>query len=224
MTVSVYGIGWLSPGGYGTVGSRFEHRFAPGETLRTAARAGLFSRTVKNFGRLDDVSRLTLAAVSLALRDGAVDPAPENKLNIGIVGAAAAGSLVTDREYFADYLANGRKLSRANLFIYTLPSSSLGEAAIHFGLTGPLLYLTTVADSLAAAAGTAAGIIAEGGAGMMLAGELWGDEALYLLLGDDSGRPLCTLDEALAVTVPFAGVAAMVDKLKLISALIQGNL
>lgn len=218
MTAAVHGIGWLSPSGYGTVGSCVEQSFAPGETLRTTDRAGLFSKAVKNFGRLDDVSRLTLAAVSLALRDGAVDPSPENKLNIGIVGAASAGSLLTDREYFADYLANGRKLSRANLFIYTLPSSPLGEAAIHFGLTGPLLYQATAADSLATAAGTAAGIIAEGGAAMMLAGELWGDEALYLLIGDGSGRPLCTLEEALAVTVPFAGVAAMVDKLKLITA------
>ena len=38
-------------------------------------------------------------------------------------------------------MANGSTLGRGNLFIYTLPSSPLAEAAIHFGLTGKLLYL-----------------------------------------------------------------------------------
>ncbi len=217
MKISVYGIGWLSKRGYGAVGSRFEHHFADGETLRTIARGDLFSRSVKNYGRLDDMSRLTLAAVSLALRDAALDSSAQNKQHTGIAGAAAAGSYATDMEFFADYLANGRTLSRANLFIYTLPSSPLGEAAIHFGLTGPLFYLTTVDGSLAAAAGMAAGIISEKGAALMLAGEIRDDEALYLLLGDGSGRILCTMEEALTAIAPCRGVDNMVDKLKLIT-------
>jgi 3-oxoacyl-[acyl-carrier-protein] synthase II len=217
MTVSVNGIGWLSNRGYGAVGSGFVHIYAEGETFSTTERGDLFARSVKNFGRLDGVSRLTVAAVSLALRDAAIEASPLNKQNIGIAAATAAGSLLTDREYFADYIDNGRKLSRANLFIYTLPSSPPGEAAIHFGLTGPLFYLAATDKSLAAAAGMAAGIVAEGGAWQMLAGELWEDEALYFLLGDGSSRPLCRLEDALAAISPISGVDNMVEQLNLIT-------
>ena len=42
---------------------------------------------------------------------------------------------------FNDFVVNGRTLGRANLFVYTLPSIPMSEAAIHFKCQGPLLYL-----------------------------------------------------------------------------------
>ena len=63
------------------------------------------------------------------------------KRNIGLMGASEAGCLASNRAYFQDYLGGGRTLARANLFVYTLPSSPLAESAIHFGLMGPMVYM-----------------------------------------------------------------------------------
>ena len=57
------------------------------------------------------------------------------------MGASPAGALASNFAYFRDYVAYGRKLGRGNLFIYTLASSPLAEAAIHFGLQGPTFYM-----------------------------------------------------------------------------------
>lgn len=67
---------------------------------------------------------------------------------MGLIGTNRAGSLEANRLYFSDYLQAGRVLARGNLFVYTLPSSPLAEAAIHFGFQGPMLYMGfPVADS-----------------------------------------------------------------------------
>jgi len=52
--------------------------------------------------------------------------------------------LWSQRFVFLDYVQAGRKLGRGSLFIYTLPSSPLAEAAIHFGLQGPVLYIGSI--------------------------------------------------------------------------------
>lgn len=210
MDIGIYGIGWFSDNGCGQIASGRPRSFAPGETFPTLPREALFPRPIRNFGRLDRVSRITLAAVSLALQDAGIDSSPLNKQAIGIVGTNSEGSLITDLDYFLDYVDNGRKLSRANLFIYTLPSSPLGEAAIHFGLTGPLLYTMDGDGSAVSALRLAAGFITDGGAPMMLAGRTEGDRALYFLLGDEGARPVCTLDEAVAILADGFDVAAMV--------------
>lgn len=212
MTISICGIGWLSRAGYGAIASGRNHNFAHGESLQTTPRNLFFERPVKNFGRFDDVSRLTLIAVSLALQDAAISAAPASKLDMGIIGTSRDGSLQTDLDYFRDYIDNGRTLSRANLFIYTLPSSPLGEAAIHFGLTGPLLYCSALQNPLARSLQLAAGEIASGGAGRMLAGEVARDEGLYFVLSSGGDEPLCSLAQALGVIESTEGFDEMVEK------------
>ena len=199
MTISVYGIGWLTRRGYGAIATGRNHLFAPDESLLTVPRSNYFERPVKNFGRLDEVARLTVTAVSLALQDAAISASPAAKLHIGVVGTSKEGSLKTDLDYFRDYIDNGRTLSRANLFIYTLPSSPIGEAAIHFGLTGPLLYSSAARHPLAGALQLAAGVIADGGADRMIAGEVARDEALYFVLGSEEKASICTLDQAVSI-------------------------
>ena len=125
MTISVYGIGWLTAAGYGCIGSGVQVSYGPAEGLDTHRQA-IFPRPFRNFGRLDDASRMTASVVALALRDAALSPSPTCKQDIGIAGTSREGSLVSDLNYFNDYVENGRTLSRGNLFIYTLPSSPLG--------------------------------------------------------------------------------------------------
>jgi len=96
---------------------------------------------IENFGRFDQVSKLTILAIALALYDSGIAYAKDKKQDISILGTNTCGALEANLTYFNDYIANGRILGRGNLFIYTLPSSPLAEAAIHFGLTGKLLYL-----------------------------------------------------------------------------------
>src|SRR5574341_404414 len=134
MIISIRGIGWITKGEYGCVRTGVHRDHDAAEGLDAVMKSDIFSYPVKNYGRFDPVSKMSCTAVALALKDADIVYAAGRKQDIGIIGTNAEGSLRSDIEYFRDYLAGGRKLSRANLFIYTLPSSPLGEAAIHFGL------------------------------------------------------------------------------------------
>jgi 3-oxoacyl-[acyl-carrier-protein] synthase II len=200
MTISVRGIGWLTRTGYGSVRQGLHHQFAEGEGIQSLVKLGIFSLPFKNFGRLDLMSRMTVSAVALALRDAGVEYSLDNKQDIGIIGTGCEGCLKSDSDYFKDYVENGRTLSRANLFIYTLPTSALGEAAIHFGLIGPLLYLNEVDDSLADILDMASEMVIAREADRMLVGKIIGEEALYFLIDSkQEGSALCSLVEARSI-------------------------
>lgn len=96
---------------------------------------------IENFARFDQASKFVTLSVALALYDAGITYAKDKKQNIGILGMSPDGALASNLVYFKDYVEAGRKLGRGNLFIYTLPSSPLAEAAIHFGLQGPLVYI-----------------------------------------------------------------------------------
>ena len=212
MKLTVRGIGWLDQGSYGSVRKGLSHPWNPQEGLRSLAKGGVFPRPFKNFGRMDAVSQLTACAVALALQDAGIDCGPEAKADIGILGTAGSGSLVSDLAYFRDYLENGRATSRGNLFVYTLPSSPLGEAAIYYGLTGPLLYLAGERP-LGAALELGGELLSNGETGGVLVGQVFGTAALYFFLGTGEGEGfLCDLAEARAVVAPEATLAETVGR------------
>jgi 3-oxoacyl-[acyl-carrier-protein] synthase II len=131
------------------------------------------------------------------------------------VGTNSEGSLQSDREYFRDYLEGGRTLSRGNLFIYTLPSSPIGEAAIHFGLLGPLLYAATEGNALTAVLDTAGEILLTREAPVMLVGKAEADEAVFFVLEGDPGQDqsvLCGLEAARTIVETSPGILGMVRK------------
>jgi 3-oxoacyl-(acyl-carrier-protein) synthase len=142
---------------------------------------------------------MTAFAISLALQDAGIEYSPTDKQDIGIVGTNSEGSLQSDIEYFRDYLAGGRTLSRGNLFIYTLPSSPLGEAAIHFGLRGPVAYIASENHALTAVLDMADEMILANETPDMLAGTAEAEEAIFFVLARDHGgdrQVLCDLEEA----------------------------
>lgn len=213
MTIAVLGIGWVTREAYGSVRSGQQWSFAAGEDLSSPSRKGLFTHPFKNFGRMDAVSKTTACAVALALLDAGIEYGPDRKQDIGIIGTGREGSLRTDRDYFRDYIEGGRTLSRGNLFIYTLPSSPLGESAIHFGLQGPLLYGVTAPYALHPVMEQAASMIAGGEAAMMLAGQSEENESLFFALGrEGKGPSFCSLTEALLTTGSAATVSAILRK------------
>lgn len=212
--IGVRGIGWVTGGEFGGIVRADRSRFTRPGALEELGQAGVFQHPVRNFGRLDRASRMTAAAVGLALRDAGIVCAPGAKQDMGIIGTNAGGSLAADRAYFEDYVQCGRTLGRGNLFIYTLPSSPLGEAAIHFGLLGPLLYLTAADAPLAAAIEAAGDMVRAGDSTAMLAGTADEHEALYVVLAAGSaGEPPAALELPVAQEIAQRGlaVAGMAD-------------
>lgn len=186
------GAGWIDDAGYGTVREG-------GEFAGVPPRNEIFSIPFRNFGRLDVSSRATGYAVALALKDAGVEYPIMDGVRAGIVGTSANGCLESDAGYFADYLKGDRILGRGNLFIYTLPTSPLAEAAIHFGLTGPLFYVNAGRGRLAAAIGHAGEVMRDHDLDMMLAGVVDGNAALYAVLaagGTPGGAPVCGIEQA----------------------------
>jgi 3-oxoacyl-[acyl-carrier-protein] synthase II len=217
MTISVRGIGWLAKTGYGSVGLGLHHQFLEGEGIHSLVKLGIFSQPFRNFGRLDVMSRMTVSVVALAMQDAGVKYSLANKQDIGIIGTSCEGSLKSDIDYFRDYIENGRTLSRANLFIYTLPSSALGEAAIHFGLSGPLLHGNDEGDSFAEFLDMAAEIVAAREADRMLVGKIVEEEALYFVIDDKQEESaLCSLIEVRSIVESTPDISGILRQLSIL--------
>ncbi|MGD0138448.1 MAG: hypothetical protein ABSD28_06185 [Tepidisphaeraceae bacterium] len=139
----------------------------------TADVLALIGRPVKYFTRMTGESRCCLCAASLALKGA--DWWDRTPPEIGLLAARSEGLLRANEEYFQDYVAMGRTLGRGNLFIYTLATSALGEAAIALSLTGPSMFIQDDARPLAALVWHGEQMVADGEAGGMLA--LWSDSS-----------------------------------------------
>lgn len=123
---------------------------------------------VKQFGRFSFETQRVFLATALALDDA--DLIGEIPPGTGIIHTSADGALSDNLAYFQDYLQGGRKLARANLFIYTLPTSPLGETAIHFTLNGPLYHISgSAVDNRDLILTEARSLIDQGDAPLMLA-------------------------------------------------------
>lgn len=202
LMINICGIGWINKEEYGCVMNEMRFNYRDSSKGKALSRKEIFSYPFKNFGRLDNISRLTCYAVALALKDARIEYFMGHKHDIGIICTNKSGSLQSDILYFRDYLDSGRTLSRGNLFIYTLPSSPLGEAAIHFGLQGPLLYVTAADRPLQTALDTASEMILLDESPVMLAGMTEGDKAVYFVLARNSGsieHVLCDIARARAI-------------------------
>ena len=134
--------GWITDAQCGCTQKKLQWQYADLRSLcAQLLKDNVLAYPIENFGRFDQESRLVVLSPALALYDADIRSTKEKKQNIGIVGASPEGALSSNLAYFRDYVTGGRKLGRGNLFIYTLASSPLAEAAIHFGLQGPLAYI-----------------------------------------------------------------------------------
>ena len=139
MKAWINGIGWVTAAGFGRGRESSEQPFCDG-LLDIPKRRQVFEQPDMRFGRLDEFSRIGLAALAFCLRD-AGEEAWHKKRPIGIVAASRYGCLLTDLAYLQTMLPDQGKLASPNLFAYTLPNCFLGEAALRFGLTGNTLVL-----------------------------------------------------------------------------------
>lgn len=98
----------------------------------------------ERWGRMDLMSRTALVEVGLTLR--LHNMLEEESCTLapgwtgGLIVGSEKGSLAIDLEY-AKTLKEGPGMASPHLFGYTLPNIPLAEAAIQYGLTGPVFSL-----------------------------------------------------------------------------------
>jgi len=144
LSAALTGLGWVTATGAG--------RGRAGETPFWAAGEPQPPKTVlkflsggSRFGRLDLFSQIGVAAVALALADaGRLDdliaPKTDRNHELALICATTSSCRRTDHNFYKTVLDNPR-LASPGLFVYTLATSFLGEAALRFALTGSSLAL-----------------------------------------------------------------------------------
>jgi hypothetical protein len=177
-------VAWFCAEHHGVFAPRGKSWERPSPRLSVSANAlELIGRPVNYFPRMTTEARFCLCAASMALKTTRWQESPDAE--IGIISAGSDGCLAANQEYFRDYIACGRTLGRGNLFIYTLPTSVLGEVAIVLSLAGPSLFIHDDVHPLAALARHAERIVADGEASGMLA--LWSDRKAAVCMAVDAG-------------------------------------
>lgn len=213
--VTVQGIGWVTNAEYGSVRRGTRVSFAGRTDVRRLHREKeLFAYPVKNFARFDAPTRLTCCAVALSLRDADVSYGEKEGLDFALVGSGPGGCLQANFDYFRDYAESGRTMGRGNLFIYTLPTSPLAEAAIHFGFAGPLLFIGASQAPMAAAVRTATDMVERRAVVSAAATYADADGSICLLLArpePPTAGCLCDVDEITARIGQCDGLSAMVE-------------
>ncbi len=143
MEINIIGGGWVTAGNYGRMAARTRPVLDAGRPIVPPA-ASIYTHPPVRYRRFDAYSRVGCAAIALALKDAGLDraaaPAP-----VGIIAATRHGCFDTDRAYYATAKEDRGAFASPNLFSFTLPGIVLGEAAIHFRLTGPTF---TVGDEI----------------------------------------------------------------------------
>ena len=211
----ITGAGWVDHGAFGQVVRERHVPYNPGGKLSEVARKWcFFAHPVKNFGRFDRTSKLTCCAVALALQDAGTAYGEGRRLPFGVLMTGPDGCLAANERYFRDYVESGRKLARGNLFIYTLPTSPAAEAAIHFGLGGPTLYLRSSLSGIAAAVAATERMARYGGTCAMLLVTATEEAALAIVVDTREGnRQICSADELRDAVRGTQRVRALVDSL-----------
>ncbi len=191
----IHSVAWYCDSHYGLFNPAGESFTRPSPAGTWDELLGIISRPVKYFSRMTHETRACLAASSLALRTLPADVVASKE--IGLVSAGHDGCVTADQNYFRDYVSSGRTMGRGNLFIYTLPTSTLGEVAIALSLSGPSMYLHADRNPLADLIRNAEQLVADGEAGAVLA--LWTDSqaSVCLSITGGTGGVTQTLPEVL---------------------------
>jgi hypothetical protein len=213
----VAGIGWITASEYGCVRRQMRRSYAEMRLLRSEMLAeSIFSYPVKGFAKYDRVSQMTCCATALALYDAGMPYSESRKQDIGILGTNSDGCLQSNLDFFGDFVENGRTLGRANLFVYTLPSIPIAEAAIHFKCEGPLLYMAFPREPIASLLRQSEGMIVREEAEAMMAVRATEEDAQCFVVRrpeDVSNRPLLTLDQLIELAERTPSAPEMIQAL-----------
>jgi len=175
MIASITGIGWVQPG---SMGSGRDHTIIDTEngSLPKLTSKMLFGKTSLRFGRLDNYSKLGLAAIAFALKDADRNVWKEPR-PIGMIASTLFGCLDVDMKYLQTVLPQAAPLQAPVSLPTPFPTSFLARHPIRFGLTGPGFVVNEPDPAGVEGLRMALHTIAMGDCSVMLAGIT------------DSGRP-----------------------------------
>lgn len=144
LNAQVTGFGWVTAAGWGQGRDRGTPLWEAGEPQPpTSVLQNLHGGS--RFGRLDLFSQIGVAAVALALEDAGYRHKTESSQttdshDLGLICATTSSCKRTDYNFYKTVQENPR-LASPGLFVYTLATSFLGEAALRFAITGTSLAL-----------------------------------------------------------------------------------
>lgn len=111
------------------------------KTLIQSAPEQFVTADLENFRRAGTAVRLAQLSSILAVSD-----IPTwNSTDTACLGWNGAGCSLANQAYWDDYLAHGRETGRGTLFVPTLPSIPICEAAIALHIHGPTWHCKTAA-------------------------------------------------------------------------------
>jgi hypothetical protein len=183
--LAITGFGLLDVSGYHSLNGSFQwesDQKGPADIKRSQ----VLSKMYLGFGKLNLPDRLAFAAAALAL------PAQFDGLSTGITIGIPYGSLSTDLAYM-DSVRSGTPSPA--LFSATLPSSSITDIAIYFGIKGPDRVFTGVDTPVLYALESAGMMIQNGKCDNALVIGVWETDnvsrcsAAALFLGDGQRNP-----------------------------------
>jgi 3-oxoacyl-[acyl-carrier-protein] synthase II len=190
MVLNVIGGGWVTVVSYGRMTDGTGPVLAAGDPVIPPVES-IYAQPPVRYRRFDDYSRIGCAAIALALIDAGLDRA-ESPRPIGIIAATRYGCFDTDMAYYATAIEDQGIFASPNLFSFTLPGIVLGEAAIHFRLTGPTITVGDIVERRGCTAlGVAGDLLSSGTCQTLVTG--WLDAADRRLIvnsaDDDEGEP-----------------------------------
>ncbi len=181
--IVIKGIGWITLTGYGSIIRKLQRNYNNLKSLHSHLQhESVLKYAIKNFGRFDAASKMTCCSIALALNDAGITYSNHMKHDIGILGTNNDGCIESNLVYFKDYVSCGRTIARGNLFIYTLPSTPMAEAAIYFGFQGPLLYIKFQHNKIPSMLRFAGKMILRGETSTMIAVEANEEKAVCFVL------------------------------------------
>jgi hypothetical protein len=213
----ITGIGWITQREYGCVIKGLRRGYSDAGSLREdLEKDSVLSYPMKRFGKYDLNSKMTCCVVGLALYDAGIVYSESQKQDIGILGTNTAGCLQSNLDYFSDFSDNGRTRARAGLFVYTLSSIPISEAAMYFKMRGPLVHMTFAERQLESLLNLSAGMILRGECVAMLAVQASEEEGLCLVLNreeDVSNEAVFNTEEVSAIADEASGLDELIAKL-----------
>ena len=213
----VAGIGWIERAEYGCVRRRHREPYPDLRSLRKSLQEeSVLSYPVKGFGKYDRASQMTCCATALAFADAGMSYSENRKQDIVILGTNSDGCLRSNLDFFDDFVKNGRTLGRANLFVYTLPSIPVAEAAIHFRCQGPLLYMGFPREPIASLLLQSDRMILRGEAVAMVAVRATEEDAQCFILkrrDEEPAEPVLELEDVVGVAKRISSRREMIEEL-----------
>ena len=210
----IAGIGWIAQREYGCVTMGLRRSYPDMRALRSdLENEAVLLYPMKSFGKYDLVSKMTCCVSALALYDAGILYSENQKQDIGIVGTNADGCLQSNVEFFKDYVEHGRTLGRASLFVNTLPSIPVAEAAIYLKCRGPLVYMAFSQRQVPSLLSQSEKMILRGESKTILAVKASEQDALCFVVTrqkDVSEQTVFGVEEVMGVAEKFSALDEMV--------------